>query len=585
VSPKIVRYTTCKELLGKRPTETEFLEEIRSLNAPHTVWFLARLNLLLELDRFHSDENGTAEVQEFLANLLMDEDLFSHFREKFGAEPLDRFRLFHSLQILTLIKRVAMDGSKEGGLRPDADKHAAWRLGRCLLMANDFLSTPENASELSPDRPSIRRKIALQLQLGAGMEVNNPPSIGTSLVRSDIIFGDLLRIVETQLDLRTVFLRNTGMAIEDYVDHVLGLLAYYTPLDFRRLIEDPGPSCVGVKTFFANSPQDIVEKFWRSELVTTEGLETALREPSQLKPHHDFIVFRKRPVLEVAPNTAVAVHLGFLQEKLESGLFWAIFNSLGTQEEHSLLFSDWGRLFEQYVSQLLAQSLRESSGSFVAFPKFSDNGDEAFDGVVSAGKYWVVMEYKGGFLSANAKYADNSKEFLWDLDRKFGAGKRAGAEQLMRKIAAVFAEKPSERRSLKGLDTTAVECVVPVLIVQESFVSSQLTTPYLVDVFQSLKYKQRLDSKVTYTFPLILDLSEIEALKPFLATEKISLVDCLMARVRIGSSVSLSFGEFFRQYLHDRKIGPVADEETQARVRKIMDRVCERFFGRPFAPE
>jgi hypothetical protein len=572
-------------MFKKRPTEAELLDEIRPLDILQTVSLLARINLFLALDRFHSHEQRTTELQTFLVNLLIDEDLFAHLRETFGTEQLANRRPFHSLQILTLIKRVALHGSKIGGLQPDIDKQALYRLGRCLMMINDFLVTPENISALRPDRPSIRRKIALQLQLGSSFEVANPPAIHTSVVRSDMLFGDLLKRVHSPLNLRGTFEQNSGMALEDYVDHILGLLTYYITLDFHKLIEDPRLAFIGVNTFFAKGPQDIVEKFWLSELMTTDALEASLREPTELKPQQEFIAFRKKPFLEVAPNNAIPLHLGFVQEKLESGLFWAVFNSLSTMEERSLLFTDWGHLFEEYVSRILAQSLRGAAEDYIPFPRFSDNDEEAFDGIVSAGKYWVVMEYKGGFLSAKAKYAEDEGEFVRDLDRKFGAQKGGGVEQLVRKIAAVFAEDPANRRSLKSVDTSEVKVVIPVLIVQEPFVSSEITASYLVDIFGTLKRKHRLDRRVVYTFPLVLDVSEVETLKPFLAAGMVSLVACFMERVRMGGVGLLSFRDFFRQYLQDRKIAFVRDEETLVRFRQIMDRISMRFFGKPLEPE
>jgi hypothetical protein len=394
-----------------------------------------------------------------------------------------------------------------------------------------------------------------------------------------------VKSVPGSLNVRKAFEQSSGMTLEDYVDHILGLLTYYLTLDPRKLIENPGLSYIAVKTIFAESPRDIVGRFWLMELVTMDGLEASLREPTGLKAHLDFIALRKKPFLEVGQDSVIALHLGFVQEKLESGLFWAIFNSLGTKEERSLLFTDWGHLFEEYVSQILAKCLVASTDKYVSFPRFCDNNEEAFDGIVSAGKYLVVMEFKGGFLNANAKYADDADEFVRDLDRKFGAQKGAGVEQLVRKIAAVFAEKPVTRRSLKGFDTSSVRVVIPVLVVQESFVSSELTASYLVDVFGTLKRKERLDPSITCTFPVVMDVSEVEALRPFLAEGKVSLIDCLMERVRMGSGGLLSFRDFFRHYRQEKNIETVPDDETFARFKQIMDRISMRFFKKPLEPE
>jgi hypothetical protein len=229
---------------------------------------------------------------------------------------------------------------------------------------------------------------------------------------------------------------------------------------------------------------------------------------------------------------------------------------------------------------MMAECLRASGESYLAFARFSDKDEEAFDGIVSAGDCLVVMEYKGGFLSANAKYAENENEFTRDLDRKFGSEKGAGIEQLVRKLAALFAEAPEHRRHIDGLDTSNTRIVIPVLIVQDSFVSSELTASYLADVFGALLNRERIDPKVACTFPLVLDVSDLEALRPFLAAGEISFGDCLRDRARLGSGV-LSFRDFFQFYRASRNVRWVPDDNTMHRFTEIMDRLSIRFFKKP----
>jgi hypothetical protein len=129
-------------MFGKRPTSAELLHEIRLLETFNVVPLLAWINLLLVLDRFHSNEQWTHDLQTFLVNRLIDDDLFAHLRDAFGQERLVIRSPFHSLQVLTLMKRIMADGSKTGELQPEIDRDSAYRLGRCLIMVNDFLVTP-----------------------------------------------------------------------------------------------------------------------------------------------------------------------------------------------------------------------------------------------------------------------------------------------------------------------------------------------------------------------------------------------------------------------------------------------------------
>jgi hypothetical protein len=583
MSPRLATYPTWKEMFGKHPAREELLDQIRPLNRLHTLWLLARINLFIALDHLHDNSRWTAKLQAFLVNLLVDDSLFGELKKKFGPRRLEECTPFHSLQILTLMKLVAVESEAEGGLRPDANKEAANRLGRGLMMANDFLFTPEYLKAIRRDRPSLKKKrIALLLQVGSGLEVNNPPRINAGIVRSEIIFNEMISKTQCSLDIRGLFQKRSGMSLEDYVDHIFGVLAYYITLDTGKLLNDPGPVCMNTKTFFAEGSKELAAEFWEGESISVNALATALAMPSELRPYHDFIAFRKRPFLEVESANVIPIHLGFVQEKLESGLFWTVFNSLETPAERSALFTDWGHLFEGYVSELIGKCFAGSNATYHPFPKFEDNGDEAFDGVVVEGKYWVVMEYKGGFLTAKAKYAEDEEEFIRDVDKKFGRAKGAGIEQLARKLGTIFSSAVGKRRSLVGIDPSNAKIVIPVLIVQESFISSEITAPYLADEFASMKHKLELDDGVYFCFPLIIDVSEFETLKPYLTTGKISFIDCLMERVKIGGSSILSFRDYFREYLQRQNIPPIRDEELVLRFREIMNRISLRFFKKPF---
>jgi hypothetical protein len=587
MSPRVATYPTWKEVFGRRPTEEEVLVEICQFDRLNTLWLLARINLLLTLERVHATEAVTMELQTFLVNLFFDDDLFERLKEKFGTERLVNRTPFHSLQVLVLARMVALHSMPAGGLRPDTDRAASLRLGRCLLMVNDLLSTPKNLARIRRNRPSRKlMKLALQLQVGAGLEVNNPPPIYGSILRSDIVFNELLGKSRFAAEIREAFLRTNGITLEDYIDHVFGVLTYFLTLDFRKLINEPGLAVVSSERFFAQGDRTIASKFWSMEVTSAQQLEDSLREPSTLKEYHDFITVRKRPFLQTIDDGVIPIHLGFVQEKLESGLFWTIVNSLPERDDRARLFTEWGHLFEGYVSQTVAECFTRDTERYIPFPRFTDNNDEAFDGMIAAGSHLFVMEYKGGFLTANAKYAENERAFIEDLNRKFGSGPGAGVEQLVRKIRDLFAAKESNRRAINGFDSSKVRIVVPLLIVQESFVSSELTANYLADVFGNLKRREQLDRNAIHTFPLVLDIAEVEMLKLYITSGAVTFTDCLMSRIKLGASQVLSFRDFFNGYVQERRVVRPKDQQSMPRYLGIMERISQRFFHKPFdAPD
>ena len=176
--------------------------------------------------------------------------------------------------------------------------------------------------------------------------------------------------------------------------------------------------------------------------------------------------------------------------------------------------------------------------SYLAFARFSDKDEEAFNrnclGRGLLGRYGV----QGSFPQRKRQIRRQQTKFVRDLNRKFGSKREQGSSSSSANSAALFTrEAPECRRHIDGLDTSNTRIVIPVLIVQDSFVSSELTASYLADVFGALLNRERIDHKVVCTFPLVLDVSDLEALRPFLAVGEISFGDCLRDRACLGSGV------------------------------------------------
>jgi hypothetical protein len=465
-----------------------------------------------------------------------------------------------------------------GGIDPDKDQEARHSLGRCLVKTSDLLMTLGGKDAISRNRVSEKRRlIALQLQLGSAFELNNPPSIA-SIVRNDMMFGEIATKVSSRLDVKKAFSNRTGLQLDTYVDMMFALLTHYLTQSQQELIDDSARVLINPETFFKLAPTEDVKSFFSMELATIEGTASSLGQSSTLKPQHDFIVFRRKPLLRLGEKSAICVYPGFLQEKLESGLFWSIFNSLAIPEEKDQLFSTWGMLFQEYVSSVLAESLEGKPERYIPFPRFADNNDESFDGIVSAGNKLLVMEYKGGFLKAEAKYAEDEVELIRDLRSKFGTDKRAGIGQLARKIGQIFNANGSRCREIQNVNCSLARTVVPVMIVQEPFVSSQLTSTYLCGEFRWALRLQDIAKHVICTGLQILDVSEIEAFRPYVRSGQCSFADCLMGRARLGDKAPV-FHEYFASYFQHNKLAPTRDIDTEVRARKILDRVSMRFFG------
>jgi hypothetical protein len=58
----------------------------------HTAWFISRLNMLLALGRFHSQE--VIPIQKLMLGLQVDEELLEKLKKTFGTEASTSVNLF-----------------------------------------------------------------------------------------------------------------------------------------------------------------------------------------------------------------------------------------------------------------------------------------------------------------------------------------------------------------------------------------------------------------------------------------------------------------------------------------------------------
>jgi hypothetical protein len=299
-------------------------------------------------------------------------------------------------------------------------------------------------------------------------------------------------------------------------------------------------------------------------------------------PHHNFTPFRKRPFFRTN-GTCIPIHPCFVQEKLEAGLFWTIFHAMENDAERDALFSLWGRLFETYIIEFLGAAAKDKN-QFVPFPKYRDNKQEAFDGMLFNGKICVVFECKAGFLKAESKFAENPKLLIPDLDAKFGSSKTGALRQMASNITQVFYEKRTQRREIDGLDLTNAQVIVPVLVVQEKFVSSPLTAYFLAHSFRSELRKQRLTRDIDCQCQglLVMDAYDVEALRVCNSNSAFNLLNCIFERSRHGDVV-YDFHDFLIDYAHKNEISLKSDALMDSKVRVIFDRISKRFFGQPLA--
>lgn len=308
----------------------------------------------------------------------------------------------------------------------------------------------------------------------------------------------------------------------------------------------------------------------------------------KLLPNVDFAVFRRWPLVELERGYLFTLDPLFLVEKLGDGVRHTIRDSLAPGGGSKLASTAYGYLFEGYVDGIMRRIYARGSEDFISFPEFAKSNtqhNEAFDGVVVCpGGHLIVMEYKGGFLSAQAKYRGKMRIFQKDIDLKFGVGKGAGVRQLVTKIEKLFHTDRTQRDFIPELaQYDQPQKITPVLVVQEGFLGLDFMTEILNSEFQRLLKTIKITKAVDIMPLQIIDVDSLERMAPNLIAEDFRLEQVLNARAHMDPNLIANFSKLTKELFPS--FATREDAEVEARFTSITERIRHKFWGRNTAME
>ena len=236
---------------------------------------------------------------------------------------------------------------------------------------------------------------------------NKSHNIPEKMVRSKKL---LSLVQDSKINIQTEFSKATGLTLKEYQYLIFHALANYlklTPEDAgqsKGLFISPHPPCL----------EDLYDKLLEHNCVSIDKLPNEIYDSFRSTPMNEFRVFRDKPLVKIGENAMMCVDFNFLIDKLESGIFWIIFNQL-KESDQGQLFSIWGDAFEKYIGSILERSVSNADGEtedstedsqrLITSPKYKDNPNhECTDFIIHTDETLVLMECKGGRLTADAKY-------------------------------------------------------------------------------------------------------------------------------------------------------------------------------------
>jgi len=513
MKPRMNQFATVleyREVHDRAADIEELISLIRDLDPVDSAILLCQISADLRLTK--RDREAVAKTQQEVSGGMLSDETIARLKDRFGQAHMSDRPMFHPTQLLNVLRLVADHSC--GKRSPLTDESARYALGEACLMMSDLMMTErERKALISPNSESVTR--ALMVQMLGPIELLNPLPIEHVAYRSRIMFRELLQN-ETVLDrIRNYggfdfgreFARSVGVPLPHWL---LLLLAFYSYLFHYRGQDGsmhPEFLAIGRLQFGKDStiPQRELDATLRILSTTLDELRQELRAARPVDWRFDSVPFRSKPFIELQPGKFFCCDLGLLVEKIHSGVFWAIHDALPAAER-SRLSGAWGILFEEYVNSFLADR-QFKDFSFWPTPEWKDGG-EGLDGCFMKGPVFMPMEYKGGFLSREARYSGDVALFESDLERKIVKG----CNQLARRIETLFHRRRESRNPLRNVPVDHVTRVVPLLVVQDHILNGPLVNWWLNKRFNTLLNRSLLRPEVKVDALNVVGIRELETM-------------------------------------------------------------------------
>jgi hypothetical protein len=574
-----------------------------------TFFMLAMLNALLS---FHEkDVDQMNYMQGFLLKNLIDDELFEHTKQKFGAHRMEERPLFHRQQLLVMMRRLLTVSADDGELNPNPNDvtEVRYTLGKVATMISDLLSPAEQSEKLigrtdEDDRERIHDELFAQLLPSS--ELTNPPDAPYSVIRN----AEYFKIFESRAghfmftdgqSLAVRFRSLAGLELRRYLMLVYCIYGYYEVESgsLNNLINDPSRFNISKDTTFAKMDvtEGEIDALFRLTASDIDELAEASRSAvaaSSLLPYYGFGEFRRSPLVYTNETKRIAtvIDMGFLIEKISTGVYHTILSSLEGEDEaqqqdrKNFLRRYWGDVFEIYVNDRLHRALNLRRGHFFRSPIYDcpklKKGKEAFDAVIDYGDSLVIMEHKGKYLKLEAKYSEKREVLIADLDERFGKGVRQLADNIEvifnadEEMRGEFSERDEEGNVTKSFtreDAKRVSMIYPVIVVQDFSLRIGFANRWLRNLFESEIGKRAIDRRLIRPLSL-LTVEDVEKVLPYV--DKLSFVDILEEYTKEHEPL-YSFEYIFRELRARKGIRRRPDKWFEKRLGELHDDIKSMF--------
>jgi hypothetical protein len=334
---------------------------VRRLDADNALVVLAKVSWLLE-------EWGDldAEAQQLLAGVFLEgvalENAVRLITEEGGT-------VFFRTQVYILMKYIAMY-SRDLGKTVGPNELKV--LGKTLLQVTEIISS---AVKQHRRLRAVRRPVSLMNDLDdLVIEIFTTshylrglqgPGVRFALARARYLYINLHRAAAAErpvdfLNIQEYFREATGVELDVFLSAGISVIVYFLKhhVEARTFPDSKDFIMLRPSRTFKNSIVDraVLDRFFEIISMPMSLLGENARGESKRTLAYDFLLMRRKPLVELTPDIFVPISISFLFERVTTGVYWIVLDHLN--RAHSKELSDKftrynGILFQRYVEEVL----------------------------------------------------------------------------------------------------------------------------------------------------------------------------------------------------------------------------------------
>ena len=537
--------------VGYPSSEEDLSQILQTFNCTDMLIILARINLLLQSreDFFRSER---CLKENFCSPILLNAVNVSR--------ELSRNIIFNRESTLRLLDKSARISDPHSPRAPDATYEARYDLAKCYLVANGLLEGehPNFGEDLTEEE---RNALLAALIPGFEYRIDSSPGphIKHSLVRSKELLEGLQGTPST-FDVNATFHQATGLSLQDYQYLILSILSVSLSFTLKDVLD--GEIFIDTQRFPDLVP--LYERLLQHTCIPINELALEVERTPSLP--NEFLLLRKYPLLKIDENRIMCIDIGFLLDKLETGVFWIIHGQLNAEESGGgkKIIDLRGQVFEDYTASIIKRALSDTevcAERYILRPRYDQKEQtECTDIAVLGDDTLILLECKAPLLSAKTKFSGD----FCNLYDGIKCNAIKGVKQLWTAIQTLAHTNTTQRGRVEGIDISQVRKIYPVLILSDRIFSFPYMNRFLDSEFTRLVTRNDLKEHLEIVPLTVLTIEDLESLEPYLSDTPFHahLDDWITQFFSINKS--LPFNEYLRR-LREREMRHNTYMEHEAR--------------------